>query len=70
MNAGPGAVAGLFVHQKHGQVDLDKLDGDDGGGGEEEAQAYRPRLSGWWGGDKSLRFRMDTRQSPSPWFNP
>lgn len=40
MNAGPGAVAGCFVHQRHARAfDL-------------------PRLAGWWGHDKSSRFRM------------
>jgi kynureninase len=40
MNAGPGAVAGCFVHERHSKAfDL-------------------PRLAGWWGHDKSTRFRM------------
>jgi kynureninase len=40
MNAGPGAVAGCFVHERHAHAfDL-------------------PRLAGWWGHDKSSRFRM------------
>ena len=40
MNAGPGAVAGCFVHERHAQAfDL-------------------PRLAGWWGHEKSSRFRM------------
>jgi kynureninase len=40
MNAGPGAVAGCFVHERHAKAfDL-------------------PRLAGWWGHDKSSRFRM------------
>ncbi len=40
MNAGPGAVAGCFVHERHARAfDL-------------------PRLAGWWGHDKSSRFRM------------
>lgn len=42
MNAGPGAVAGCFVHEKHAaNPDLDV-----------------PRLSGWWGNDPATRFRM------------
>jgi kynureninase len=40
MNAGPGAVAGCFVHERHAKAfDL-------------------PRLAGWWGHEKSSRFRM------------
>ncbi|KAL8699581.1 MAG: hypothetical protein Q9201_005928 [Fulgogasparrea decipioides] len=50
LNSGPGAIAGLFVHNKHGQVDKSAIDS----GGE----GYRPRLSGWWGGDKATRFQM------------
>ena len=48
INAGPGAVGGLFVNSRHGKVDI-----DEGGDGQ-----FRPRLSGWWGGDKSVRFGM------------
>lgn len=39
MNAGPGAVAGCFVHERHHGEDL-------------------PRFAGWWGHDKTTRFRM------------
>ena len=53
LNSGPGAIAGLFVHEKHGAVDMDKSISD--------GRAYRPRLSGWWGADKSTRFNMDNR---------
>jgi kynureninase len=59
LNSGPGAIAGLFVHEKHGQVDRSK--GDKG---------YRPRLSGWWGGDKSVRFQMDNSMSSPLCLNP
>lgn len=44
VNSGPGAIGGLFVHMKHGEV--------------ESGSAFRPRLSGWWGGDKAIRFQM------------
>lgn len=40
LNGGPGAVAGAFVHARHGAAfDL-------------------PRFAGWWGHDKSTRFKM------------
>jgi len=40
MNAGPGAVAGCFVHARH-------------------TRAFElPRFAGWWGHDKTTRFRM------------
>lgn len=54
LNAGPGAIAGLFVHARHGLVDREALDcGKEG---------FRPRLSGWWGGDRATRFEMGSRK--------
>lgn len=50
VNSGPGAIAGLFVHSKHGIVDQSLV--EDGHGG------FRPRLCGWWGNDKATRFEM------------
>ena len=50
INSGPGAIAALFVHEKHGKVEKN---GDNA--------AFRPRLSGWWGGDKAIRFEMGKR---------
>ncbi|KAI9755627.1 MAG: Kynureninase 1 [Chaenotheca gracillima] len=58
LNCGPGAIGGMFVHEKHGTVDMEKQ-----GRGEE---GYRPRLMGWWGGDKSIRFRMENHFVPIP----
>jgi kynureninase len=52
-NAGPGAMAGLFVHEKHGQVDYSEG---------EDAPKFRHRLTGWYGGDKSVRFKMDNSE--------
>jgi kynureninase len=48
MNSGPGAIGGLFVHERHGIVDMDNA-----------SRPYRDRLTGWWGGDKTTRFKMD-----------
>lgn len=48
MNAGPGAIAGLYVHQRHGEVDYS-----------EGTPKFRHRLSGWYGGDQVGRFNMD-----------
>ena len=50
VNSGPGSIAGLFVNEKHGKVEAAT---DASGIG-----TYRPRLSGWWGGDKAVRFNM------------
>ena len=51
LNSGPGSIAGLFVHEQHGRVDCDAIKQDLGG--------YKPRLSGWWGSEKSTRFEMN-----------
>ncbi|PGH29230.1 kynureninase [[Emmonsia] crescens] len=56
MNSGPGAMGGLFLHERHGVVDTSSSSGLN----------YRPRLSGWWGGDKETRFEMDNRFLPRP----
>lgn len=48
INSGPGAIGGLYVNSKHGTVDVAV------GGG----RSFRSRLSGWWGGDKAIRFEM------------
>ena len=53
LNSGPGAIAGLFLHEKHGRVDKGAEDSD--------KIEFRPRLSGWWGGDKATRFQMGNR---------
>ena len=55
VNSGPGVIGGLFVHSRHGEVDLSAR--QDGGTG------FRPRLSGWWGGDKAIRFEMGSGRS-------
>ncbi|KAL3445283.1 hypothetical protein BJX65DRAFT_297025 [Aspergillus insuetus] len=54
MNAGPGAIGGIFVHERHGKVDRAK-----------GMQGYRPRLAGWWGSEVTSRFRMENRFAPS-----
>lgn len=46
LNAGPGAVAGAFVHQKH--LNNTEL----------------PLFAGWWGHDKTERFKMGKAFSP------
>ncbi|KAK1964336.1 kynureninase [Colletotrichum sublineola] len=54
MNAGPGAMAGAFVHERHGKVDTS-----------EGKPQFRHRLTGWYGGDKSVRFNMDNKFLPT-----
>ncbi|KAJ5917093.1 Kynureninase 2 [Penicillium tannophilum] len=59
-NAGPGAMGGLFVHERHGQVDYSEG---------EDAPKFRHRLTGWYGGDRSVRFKMDNKFKPIPGAN-
>jgi kynureninase len=56
MNAGPGSIAGLFVHERHGKVEYDSND----------KPTFRHRLSGWYGGDQTGRMNMDNHFRPSP----
>lgn len=58
INAGPGSIAGAFVHERHGTVEWPE--GSDG------RPSFRPRLTGWYGGDKSVRFNMDNKFVPTP----
>ncbi|KAI4927336.1 Kynureninase 1 [Alternaria conjuncta] len=67
MNGGPGVIGGLFVHERHGrveQVSTSRTDGTNGVVSNDTELAYRPRLSGWWGSDKSSRFRMENKFVP------
>jgi kynureninase len=48
LNAGPGGIAGAFVHERHlGKADI-------------------PRFEGWWGHNKSSRFKMGPDFDPLP----
>ncbi|OAP59922.1 kynureninase [Fonsecaea erecta] len=55
LNSGPGAMAGIFINEKFGTVDM-----------ENPTNKFWPRLSGWWGDDKSSRFQMTNRFVPRP----
>lgn len=46
LNAGPGSVAGAFVHEKH------------------HTNTDLPLFAGWWGHDKTERFKMDREFNP------
>lgn len=56
INAGTGSIAGAFVHERHGTVEFDPETGK---------PLYRHRLTGWYGGDKSVRFNMDNKFLPT-----
>ncbi|KAK6855275.1 hypothetical protein PG995_008807 [Apiospora arundinis] len=58
INAGPGSIAGAFVHERHGKVEKDP----------EAIHGFRHRhrLAGWYGEDKSVRFDMANRFQPTP----
>ncbi|KAK6700897.1 Kynureninase 1 [Fusarium graminearum] len=56
INAGPGSIAGAYVHERHGKVEMNSETGK---------ASYRPRLMGWYGGDKSVRFNMDNNFIPT-----
>lgn len=53
LNAGPGAIAGAFVHERHTRFGSE---GRVGGG--------LPRFAGWWGTDPATRFQMGPEYSP------
>lgn len=53
LNSGPGAVSGVFIHERHVR--------DANGRG----TATR-RLEGWWGHDAESRFKMDPEFVPMP----
>ena len=55
LNSGPGAIAGLFVHEKHGRLEEN---------GSTAGARYRPRLEGWWGDSKDGRFKMSNQFIP------
>ncbi|MBT8137220.1 MAG: kynureninase [Gammaproteobacteria bacterium] len=48
LNAGPGAIAGAYVHERYA------------------SDKSLPRFAGWWGHDKSSRFRMGPDFNPIP----
>lgn len=49
LNSGPGAMAGIFVHEKYGT---------------NEENSYIPRLAGWWGNNRERRFQMKEHFEP------
>jgi kynureninase len=58
LNAGPGAIGGLFVHERNSKVSPAASQGN----GEESS--FANRLSGWWGSNKQSRFAMTNHIAP------
>lgn len=52
LNGGPGGTAGIFVHERHARRTT--------------AADYLPRLEGWWGQNKEIRFNMGPDFDPLP----
>ncbi|KAI5957959.1 BNA5 [Candida theae] len=50
LNAGPGGIAGIFVHEIHTK--------------ENTPTRYEPRLAGWWGNNSADRFKMLEKFDP------
>lgn len=63
INAGPGSAGGAFVHERHGKVEWTSGAESENG---QPKPVFRPRLSGWYGGDMSVRFDMAKQFQPTP----
>lgn len=50
LNLGPGAMAGIFVHENHTK--------------ENSPELFPPRLAGWWGNNAADRFKMLEKFDP------
>lgn len=57
LNGGPGCIGGMFINERNSLVNTAITD-------EEPERGYGKRLSGWWGNDKAIRFKMETRFHP------
>ena len=67
LNGGPGAIAGLFVHDRHGSVDRSPNGPDPQQPADAHAKlGYRPRLSGWWAAAKRPASPWTTSSRPCP----
>lgn len=67
MNSGPGAIGGLFIHEKHAcSIDSPMRPTTTNGDIMQRSGAFRHRLAGWWGSEKSSRFAMTNQFIPIP----
>jgi kynureninase len=65
LNAGPGAIAGCFVHERHHH----HHHSNEVNGEQAAEKKYVPRLAGWYGADKAVRFNMEKEFVPAPGAN-
>ncbi len=68
LNAGPGAIAGVFVHEKHVRSlntveNRGNTSNPEGGTGRSFLRGV-PRFEGWWGTDPATRFKMGPEFMP------
>ncbi|OAF58140.2 Kynureninase (L-kynurenine hydrolase) [Pseudogymnoascus destructans] len=70
LNSGPGAIGGMFVHERNSRVTTTTTtttsNGATNGDKKSEDKEFHPRLAGWWGSDKKTRFAMSNDFSPIP----
>lgn len=57
LSAGPGCIAGLYIHERHTRV---------GNNGSDTTTDWLNRFAGWWGNNKSTRFDMVPKFYPVP----
>ncbi len=65
LNCGPGAMAGCFVHQRHGDVEFDEPSSPD----DKYLKPKLVRLGGWWGHRVHDRFIMNPTFTPESGAN-
>jgi kynureninase len=68
LNSGPGAIGGMFVHERNSRVTTTTTSNGATNGEKKEGEEkeFHPRLAGWWGSDKKTRFAMTNDFSPIP----
>jgi kynureninase len=57
LNAGPGCIGGVFVHERNSAVTRPITN-------DRPEEGYTNRLAGWWGNDKGTRFVMANKFHP------
>ncbi|MDB6087707.1 MAG: putative kynureninase [Gammaproteobacteria bacterium] len=63
LNAGPGAIGGCFVHERHLLQDIPATRGSSSVAA---GATQPPHLMGWWGHEERTRFRMESQFRAAP----